>query len=75
MNTQDFINCLKQERIPRNYEIISFDIKILFTKFPLDETIDIILRKIFDEGKIETNIPRKAIQELLLLCMKHAFHI
>lgn len=63
MKTQDFINHLKQKRMPKNYEITSFHIKILFNNFPSDKTIDIILRKIFDEGKMETNIPRKAIQE------------
>ena len=37
----------------------------------LDEKISIILRKICDEGKIETTIPRKVVKKLLLLCTKH----
>ena len=37
----------------------------------LDEKICITLRKIFGEGKIETNIPRKVVKKLLLLCTKH----
>ena len=51
--------------------MISFDVKSLFTNVPLDETISIVLRKIYDEGKIETNIPRNVMKELLLLCTKH----
>ena len=31
----------------------------------------IILRKIYDEGKIETNTPRNVMKELLLQCGKH----
>ena len=36
--------------------MISFSVRSLFTNVPLDETIRIILRKNFDDGKIETNI-------------------
>ena len=36
-----------------------------------DANISIILRKIYDEGKIKTNIPRKAMKKLLLLHPKH----
>ena len=71
INTADFINRLKKERIPRKYKMISFDVKSLFTNVSLDETISIVLRKIYDEGKIETNIPRNVMKELLLLRTKH----
>ena len=70
INTPDFINGLKKERIPRKYKIISFKVISLFTNVTLDETISIILRKIFDERKIETNITRSVMKELLLLCTK-----
>ena len=71
INTAVFINRLKKQRIPRKYKMISFDVKILFTNVPLNETISIVLRKIYDEGKIETNIPRNVMKELLLPCTKH----
>ena len=58
INTPDFISRLKKERIPTKYKTISLDVKSLFTNVSLDDTISIILRKIYDEGKIETNIPR-----------------
>ena len=75
IDTADFIDRLKKERIPRKYKMISFNVKSLFTSVPLDETISIILRKIYDEGKIKTNIPRNKMKELLLLCTKHSLHI
>ena len=46
------------ERILRNGKMILFDVKSLFTKVHLDETIAVILRKICDEIKIEKYIPR-----------------
>ena len=70
-NIEDFINRLKKKRVPRKYKVISFDVKSLFTSVLLDETISSILRKIYDEGKIELNIPRNGKKELLLLCTKH----
>ena len=70
-NTKDFITRLKTERIPKRFKMISFDVKSLFTNVPLEETIDIILNKIYDEKKIETNIPRNIMKYLLYLCTKH----
>ena len=57
--------------IQRKYEMISLDVKSLFTNVPIDETICMTSRIIYDEGKIETNIPRNVMKELLLLCTKH----
>ena len=60
-NTGDFI---KRQR----YKMISFDVKSLFTNVPLEETIAVILKKVSDKSKIMTNIPRKTMRQLLLLC-------
>ena len=48
-----------------------FNVKSLFTNGHLEETINIILYKIYDEKKIETNIPRNIMKGLLYLCTKH----
>ena len=50
--------------------MVSFDVVSLFTNVPLDQTIDIILRKVYDEKKIDTKIKRKDMKRLLLLCTK-----
>ena len=70
-NTKDFLPRLKTEKIPKRFKMISFDVKSLFTNAPLEETIDIILNKIYDEKKIETNIPGNIMKDLLYLCTKH----
>ena len=50
---------------------ISFDAKSLFTNVPLDYTINIILRRIYDDNELYINISKKEMKELLLLCTKN----
>ena len=50
-NTKDFMTMLKMETIPKRFKMISFNVKSLFTNVPYEETIDIILNKIYDEKK------------------------
>ena len=71
LNTAAFVNQVKGQRIPEGYKMISFDVKNLFTNVPLNETIDIILTKVYDENKINTKIPKSIPKELLYLCTKH----
>lgn len=51
--------------------MVSFDVTSLFTNVRLQYTIDVILRKIYDEKLINTNIPKKEMKALLLLCTKN----
>ena len=71
LNSKEFVERIKAERIPSGYKIISFDVKSLFTNVPLDKTIQIILHKVYVEKKIKTLIPKPILKELLLLCTKH----
>ena len=43
-------------------------LRVFFTNVSIEETIDFIFNKIYDENKIETNIPRNIIKDLLYLC-------
>ena len=43
----------------------------LFTDVLLDFTIDVILRRIYNENEIHSNIKRSEMKELLLLCTKN----
>ena len=42
--------------------MISFDVKSLFTNIPLEETVDIILTTVYDEKKIDTQIPKSILK-------------
>ena len=57
--------------VPTGHSLISFDVKSLFRNVPLDYTINIILRRIYDDNKLYTNISKKEMKELLLLCTKN----
>ena len=67
----EFINHVKRMNIVKDHSFISFDVKLLFTYFPLDFIIDVIHSGIYNEKEIHTNIKRSEMKELLLLCSKN----
>ena len=67
-----FIKALKKQRIPPGYQMVSFDIVSLFTNAPLEQNINIIIKRIYDKNEINTNIPKQEMKELLYLCTKNA---
>ena len=70
LSTDDFIQKIKSERIPKRFKMISFDVKNLFTNMLLHQTIEILLSKVYQEKKIKTSIPKNILRELLYLCTK-----
>ena len=75
LNTGAFVNQVEGQRIPEGYKMISFDVKNLVTNVTLNETIDIILTKAYEENKINTKIGKLILKELLYLCTKHVHYI
>ena len=61
--TSDFITHIKGQNIPNNYKFISFDVTSLLTNVPLDFTIDVILKQLYDENEVNTNIPKQKIRD------------
>ena len=57
-NTKDFVNFIKLQKIPFNYQLISLDVVSLFTNVPIDATIDIIIRRIYEFKEIDTRITK-----------------
>ena len=52
--------------------MVSFDVASLFTNVPLiKETIEVILKRIYINKEITTDIPKKEMKELLILCTKN----
>ena len=70
-STSDFITHIKGQNIPKNFKLISFDVTSLFKNVPLDFTIDVILKRIYDENEVNSNIPKQQRKDLLLLCTKN----
>ena len=71
-NTKYFVEKIKEEHILNDHLLISFDVKSLFTHVPLDETIEIILNRIYDKNEIPTDITKNEMKELLNQCTKSA---
>ena len=71
LNTEDLTRRLRNETISAVYKMIFIDVKNLFTNVPLNKTIDFILKKVYDEKKIQTNKPKRVLKKLLCLCTKH----
>ena len=64
---------INNETVPSAYKMISLDLSCLLTKVPLDYTIDLTLKPIYGDKKVETKISRKDMKNLLLLCTKNAY--
>ena len=45
--------------------------KPLFTNVPLDQTIDVILIRTYDQKELKTPITRSEMKEMLTLCTKN----
>ena len=70
-NTKQFLKDLNESNLTSSdYKLVSFDIVSLFTNVPLNKTIDIILRRIYDENEINTVITRSEMRKLLVPCTK-----
>ena len=61
---------IKTKTVPHGYHRISFDVISLFTNVPLDATIDIVLKRIYDNREINTAISKREMKELIKLCTK-----
>ena len=61
---------IKHKKVPEGFEMVSFDIKSLFTNVPLETTIEIILRRIYTNHELTSSLVKKEMKELLLLRAK-----
>ena len=66
----EFLECIKTKAAPLGYHLVSFDVISLFTNVPLDATIDIVLKRIYDNREINTTINKREMKELINLCTK-----
>ena len=55
-STKEFIIHIKGQNISNDFKLISFDVILLFTKVPFHFKIDFILKVIYDQNEVNTNI-------------------
>ena len=70
-STIDIMNKVKNERIPQGFNMVSFDVKSLFTSVPLKKTIDIAFERIYLRKEIETILTKNEMKNLLILCTRN----
>ena len=65
------------QNVPDVYKMVSFDVVSLFTNVPVEETTEIILKRIYIyiNKEITTDIPKQEMKELLILCTKNVHFI
>ena len=74
-SSTEFMGHIKTKTGPRGYHLISFDVISLFPNVLLDATIDIVLKRIYDNREIKTTCNKREMKELIKLRMKDAhFH-
>ena len=66
-DTFDFVDRLKSITL-QSACMVSFDVSSLFTNVSLQETIDIIIQRIYDINEIAITIPCDDMKSLLSLC-------
>ena len=72
-STKDFVQNIRTIKVPTGYCMVSFDVKSLFTNVPLEYTIDLVLKRIYDNGEFSTDIARSEMKEMLKLCTKNVY--
>ena len=70
-STDDFITVLRCTQ-PQGI-LASLDVESLFTNVPIDETVDIILKYVYENENVPApRLPKQILKELLQLCTKEA---
>ena len=68
------IQQIPKELFDSGYKFVSFDVISLFTNVPLAKTIDIILKCVYSENLVTTNLTKRLIKKLLKdACSETAF--
>ena len=53
---------IRRQKVPNGHKMVSFEVVSLFANFPLDITLEIILKRIYDNSKISTFITKKEMK-------------
>ena len=58
-NTKEFIKYIQKQKVLDGYKMVSFDVASLFTNVPIGETIEIILKRVYINKEITTDIEKQ----------------
>ena len=68
---------MRENSIPNNYKLGSFDVKTLFTNVPLDTAINVNLRRMYKDKETNTNIQSKDMKDsfFMQVCFMYPLHM
>lgn len=69
-NTFDFVNKIRNKRIPSSHFIVTGDVTSLYTNMDINRTLECV-RKVLHEAPAKMKIPTKCLMNLLELTMKN----
>ena len=70
----DRIESIPKHLYDEGYQLVSFDVKSLFTNVPLQKTVNIILDRIYNKKIMTTTLKKQTLKKLILdTCSKTAF--
>ncbi len=74
-NSNTFLEAIKQVSIPRGYKMVSFDVKSLFTKVPVEFTIQYLEKRLLldNHWKKDTYFNLDEIIELVKICSSNTY--
>ena len=74
-STDNFINRVRNLVIPIGYKLMSIDVVSLFTNVPLEYTVNVAIKWIYNPSLVNTDISLEDMRKLLLLCPMSMFNI
>ena len=69
-STAEFISRIRDLKVDKDHDMVSFDVSNLFTNVPLDFTIDLVLKKVYNKKMVKTKLKKEELRELLKMCTK-----
>ena len=72
INSEAFVARIKNAQINENHELVSFDVKSLFTSIPLDLEVESMKEALANHSS-DPPIPKEEVLDLLTLCLQSTF--
>ena len=70
-STKYSIEKLRTVKVPTWYQMVCFNVKALFKNVPLECTVYLELKRIYENHEIARSVTRNEVREIILLCTKN----
>ncbi|XP_077986089.1 uncharacterized protein LOC144440576 [Glandiceps talaboti] len=77
VNSQQFADAIKKERVEPDEELRSYDVTALFTSVPIDKALDVILHRLQEDTTLNqrTSLSPSQVVKLLSVCLKCTYFV